>query len=256
MKTWLAACVLVVLSGCPDIDIDPGETQGNLPTTDGPTVEFDPANSIIPFPNNLVIDPATGKVSIPAPACEQPAAKAVRENVLNQLDGFGTYEAAMQVTFTSPVDMASLEGNVVMFERKQMGTDVSPSTATPVPLVFLPGSALRFDPANCQAAPTVVPAVNIVPAIPLDQKSTYTVAILDGVKTPDGTPFIPSPTWALVRQSTDPVTLADGCDYTNPTTCTVIAEKTPFDPAVPADLAKIVGLDQLWKAHAQAQHAT
>jgi dienelactone hydrolase len=251
MKTWLAACVLVVLSGCPDIDIDPGETQGNLPTTDGPTVEFDPANSIIPFPNNLVIDPATGKVSIPAPACEQPAAKAVRENVLNQLDGFGTYEAAMQVTFTSPVDMASLEGNVVMFERKQMGTDVSPSTATPVPLVFLPGSALRFDPANCQAAPTVVPAVNIVPAIPLDQKSTYTVAILDGVKTADGTPFIPSPTWAFVRQSVDPVTLADGCDYSNPTTCTVIAEKTPFDPAVPADLAKIVGLDQLWKAHAQ-----
>jgi dienelactone hydrolase len=250
MKSWLA-CVLVVLSGCPDIDTDPGETQGNLPSVDGPTVEFDPANSIIPFPNNLVINPATGKVSIPAPACETPAAKAVRENVLNQLDGFGTYEAAMQVTFTSDVDLASLEGNVVMFERKQMGTDVSPSAATPVPLVLRPGSALRFDPADCAAAPAVVPAVNIIPAIPLDQKSTYTIAILDGVKTTDGTPFIPSPTWALVRQSTDPVTLADGCDYANPTSCTVVAEKTPFDPTVEADLAKIVGLDQLWKAEAQ-----
>jgi alpha-beta hydrolase superfamily lysophospholipase len=249
MKTWLA-CALVVLSGCPDVDVDPGETQGNLPAVDGPTVEFDPANSIIPFPNNLVINPATGKVTIPAPACETPAAKAVREGVLNQLDGFGTYEAAMQVTFTSEVDLTSLQGNVVMYERKNMGTDVNPSAATPVPLVFKQGAALRFDPANCQAAPAIVPAVNIIPAIPLDQKSTYTVAILDGIKTTDGKPFIPSPTWALVRQSTDPVTLADGCDYANPTSCTVIAEQTPFDPAVDADRAKIVGLDQLWKAEA------
>jgi hypothetical protein len=193
MKTWLA-CALVVLSGCPNIDVDPGETQGNLPAVDGPTVEFDPANSIIPFPNNLVINPVTGKVSIPAPACETPAAKAVRENTLNQLDGFGTYEAAMQVTFTQPVDLSTLEGNVVMYERKAMGTDVSPSAATMVPLVFKMGSALRFNPADCSAAPTVVPAVNIIPAIPLDQKSTYTVAILDGVKTTDGMAFIPSPT--------------------------------------------------------------
>ena len=30
-----------------------------------PTVEFDPANSIVPFPNNLLLDPTTGKVNLP-----------------------------------------------------------------------------------------------------------------------------------------------------------------------------------------------
>ena len=113
MKHWLASAALLVASGCPSVGRDSGETQGQLPPLDGPTVEFDPSNSIIPFPNNLVINPATGKVNIPAPACETPAAKALRTGVLNTLDGFGTYEAAMQVTFTDDLDMASLQGHVV-----------------------------------------------------------------------------------------------------------------------------------------------
>ena len=66
MKHWLALAALVVMSGCPEAASDSGETQSTLPPLDGPTVEFDPANAIIPFPNNLVINPATGKVTIPA----------------------------------------------------------------------------------------------------------------------------------------------------------------------------------------------
>jgi hypothetical protein len=117
--TKIAACLLVAVaaSGCPDVKTDPGEGQGQLPPTDGPTVEFDPGNSIIPFPNNLVLDPTTGKVHLPAPACESPIAAALRTGVLNTLDGFGTFESAMQVTFTDPVDPSTLAANVVMYER-------------------------------------------------------------------------------------------------------------------------------------------
>ena len=50
----LAAAVTALAAGCPSVDTDPGETGGNLPPLDGPTVEFDPLNNVVPFPNNLV----------------------------------------------------------------------------------------------------------------------------------------------------------------------------------------------------------
>src|SRR5881628_3681699 len=150
MKKLLACLLVVATSGCPDVKTDPGEGPGEL--SNGPTVEFDPAASIIPFPNNLVINPATGKVNIPSPPCETPAAKAVREGVLNQLDGFGTFEAAMQVTFSDDVDMATVnDQTVVMYQRTKNGTPVT--TSTPVPVAIFPGTALRFNKDDCTAAP-------------------------------------------------------------------------------------------------------
>src|SRR6185503_12773355 len=59
---WLAACFglgALTLGGCPSVTVDSGEGAPQ------PTVEFDPANKIIPFPNNLLLDPATGKVALP-----------------------------------------------------------------------------------------------------------------------------------------------------------------------------------------------
>ena len=255
MRKLCLACVLVGgLAGCPDVDTDPGEGPGEI--MNGPTVEFDPAASIIPFPNNLVRDPATGKVNLPAQCNESPSAKALRENVLNKLDGFGTYEVGLQVTFTNPVDMATLtKDTVVLFEREKDGVPVDPASATAIPVLALPATTVRFDPA-C-TTPQTVNAVNIIPfdrskgvAVPLDQRSTYVVAVLKGVKTPEGQEFGPSFTWALVRQAMDPVELdAMG---------NVVMEHTPLDPngdangnGVP-DLTELQGLDLLWKAHAKA----
>jgi dienelactone hydrolase len=252
MRKHCLAFVLVGLAGCPSIDTDPGEGPGEI--KDGPTVEFDPAHSIVPFPNDLVRDPATGKVNLPAQCNESPLQKAVRENVLNKLDGFGTYETGIQVTFTAPVDMASLAGNIVLFERVKDGTAVDPASAAAIPVAAFPATTQRFDLA-CSAAATV-DAVNIVPLdatgtpIPLDQRSTYVVAVLAGVKTADGKDFGPSFTWALVRQSTDPVTLDPSGNVTS--------ESTPLDPQGDAngngvpDLMELQGLDLLWKAHAKA----
>ncbi|MBV8759373.1 MAG: hypothetical protein JO257_18945 [Deltaproteobacteria bacterium] len=250
MKKWLAAALLVVVSGCPDVKKDPGEGPGEL--ANGPTIEFDPANAIIPFPNNLVLDPTSGKVNIPAPACESATAKAVREGVLNQLDGFGTYEAGMQVTFTDDVDLTTLNANTVkMFERSQNGEALA--TPKAIDVTFKLTTALRFDAANC-ASPKTVNAVNITPTAPLDPHSTYTVALLPGIKTSHGVDYEPSFTWALVRQTQDPVKLADGCNYAQPESCTILSEQTPLTPGGDAnnngvkDDIEIVGLDQLWHA--------
>ena len=113
----LLAGALLAFGACSNVSIDADQTVGTLPAIDGPTVEFDPANAIIPFPNNLLLSPTTGKVNIPAQCGENATTKAVREGVLNTLDGFGTFEAAMQVTFTAPVDPTTLTGHVLLYKR-------------------------------------------------------------------------------------------------------------------------------------------
>ncbi len=240
MKTWLACVLVVAATGCPDVSKDTNETPG-------PSVEFDPANSIVPFPNNIVLDPTTGKVKLAMSACESPTATAIRTGVLNTLDGFGTYEVALQVTLTEAADPATVAGNVVLFKVASGMTPVDPTSAQPVPVFTTVNTTLRFDPANC-AAPAMVAAIDIVPLVPLDEKSTYVYAILDGLKTANGTPFLPSPTWALVRQPADPVTLDDMGN--------VVSDRTPLVPGQDAngngidDTVELQGLDGLWKLHA------
>ena len=125
MKTQWIACLALTLGACPSVTVD--ENEGTL----GPTVEFDPANKIIPFPNNLLLDPATGKVNLPEQCNESASSLATRTGALNKLDGFGTYETAINVTFTEPVDLASLAGNVLVFQRVREGEAFDPRTARP-----------------------------------------------------------------------------------------------------------------------------
>jgi pimeloyl-ACP methyl ester carboxylesterase len=237
---WLA--YVAVLGGCPSVTVDQNE---GLP---GPTVEFDPANSIVPFPNNLLLDPTTGKISLPEQCNESPSSMATRVGVLDKLDGFGTYETAIAVTFTEAVDVASLDGRVVLYERVHEDTVADPTTAISIPVVAVPGTTIRYtDHTNIKACtgPKMVDQVAFVPTLPLHQKSTYTVALLDGIKTAGGAAdFRASYTWSLIRDP-EPVVVLD--DAGN-----VIVNRTPLDPQRAADKTQLAGLDLLWKAHHSA----
>jgi len=250
MRKLLASLLVLTASGCPDIKVDQDEVAG------GPTVEFDPARSLatgarfIPFPNDLARDPTTGKINIGTPMCpESPAAMNTRVNVLNKLDGFGTYQLAMQVTFTEAVDPASVvvdpmsaDNNVVMYQVANAGMPLDPTTAMPIPLVVRSvGTTLRQLPDDC-ANPETVNAVVFVPAVPLRQKSTYVVALKSGIKNADGTNFQGSYTWGLVSANDAPVTLDDAGN--------IISDKTPLDPSGAEDRASLLALNQLWQGHA------
>lgn len=239
MNKWLACALVALTSGCPDIDTDADETSAE------PVVEFDPSNSVVPFPNNLLLSPMTGKVNIP-PACNETASsKALREGVLNQLDGFGAFETAISVTLTAPVDPASITAdNIVLFELT-----MDPSASNPIPLLVQPSSSIRYqnqtkneDGTLTCDTPNPVDSLLIIPRVPLKQKTNYAVALASGLKSADGADFTPSFTWALVRQPENPVTLDDNGN--------VISDRTPLDPTTPAGLASLQGIDLLWKAHA------
>jgi hypothetical protein len=122
----VAGMVGVVSVGCaPDIQVDEGEGVA-------PVVEFDPGNSIIPFPNNLLLDPMTGEVNLPEQCNEGPAQTALRELVLNELNGFGTFKTQIVVNTTEPVAASSLEGRVKMFKRADTGGGAVGAGADPV----------------------------------------------------------------------------------------------------------------------------
>lgn len=241
LAPFLVSGLLVGVAGCPDVDVDPGEGVDDT-IASGPIVEFDPSNRIVPFPNNLLLDRTTGKVNLPASCNESPASMATRVGVLNKLDGFGTFETVMTVTFTEAVDIATVAGNVSLFKRATGATEVDPTTAMAIPVVAVPSMTARFD-ADCMN-PVMVTQVILVPTRPLDQKSTYVVALKSGIKTSMGADFGPSFTWSLIRQEA-PLVELDAMGN-------VISDRTPLDPSIPEDLASLQGIDLLWKAHAKA----
>ena len=242
----LAPSIVLGLAGCPDVNVDPGEGVGEQPTG-APEVQFDPAKKVVPFPNNLLLDPATGRVNLPEQCNEGALSAATRTNVLNKLDGFGTYETAMTVSLSEAVDPASLADHVVLYKRASGATAVDPASAQPVPVIVLPSMTTRFadqtDIKNCKD-PQAFPALVIIPKVPLEQKSTYTIALLKGIKTAAGADFTASFTWSLVRQPDDPVTLDDSGN--------VLSDRTPLDPTKADQLEQLRGIDLLWKAHAKA----
>jgi dienelactone hydrolase len=238
MKKTLALAGAIAAASCVSVDTDPQETGSGSTKA---IVEFDPGNSVVPFPNNLLLDRTTGKVNLPAQCGESPLAGALRQLVVNALDGFGTFKTAMRITFTKPVDATSLTGNIVLYRRTNGATPFDPATAQPIPVVILPpGKTVRFS-ADCSTS-AEIDAVTVVPAIPLPARSTYTVAVLAGVKSADGESFNASSTWGLVRQKDNPVTVENGV---------IISDRTPLNPADAEDKATLLGLDLLWKAHAQ-----
>lgn len=242
MKKLLACMLVVSTSGCPEVRVDLDEVDG------GPTAEFDPGRTLeegarfIPFPNDLARDPATGLVSLPPQACESETAKLTRELTLNQLDGFGTFETAMQVTFTEPVDPASLTDRIAMYQLTKGGTPLTPTTSTkPVPVrVVRVGETPRFSRDNCDV-PELVSSVTLVPLVPLDQQSTYFVTLLKGITDTAGAEFTSAYTWELVKLPENPVIVENGV---------VVSDRTPLDPANPEDLASLLALARVWDLHA------
>ncbi len=238
LLAWLVPGLLIGAAGCPDITVDSGEG------VEGPVVQFDPAHKILPFPSNLTLDPATGKVNLPEQCNESATTAGIRTKILNTLDGFGTFELPMQATFSETFDEASLAGKVVLYKVASGTTPVDPAMATAIPVKLIKGTTIRYgNQVDIKACtdPQMINSVTMVPLVPLDQKSTYVAAILRGVKTAGGAEFGSSFTWSLLLQDENPVTLdAQG---------NVVSDRTPLEPSDPVQLAQLQGIDLLYKFH-------
>jgi hypothetical protein len=230
--------------GCVD-SVEPDDAEGvsTLAASLPPVAEFDPAQRVVPLPNALLMNPATGRLNVPPSCGEQPGSSAERLRLaLNQLDGFGTSRMNLAATFSAPVDLDSTEGRVFLLRLAEHGVPLQRFEG-PVAIDVVAGGSQRFA-ADCSSS-EVVPNLTLRPRAPLQGSSTYAVLLARGITAADGREVEPSPTWALVRQAQAPVQFSDPAPSALPD-----YNATPFDPANAADLASLHGLDTLWRAHA------
>jgi hypothetical protein len=235
-------CVLVgacLLAGCVDtIEADADERE----LIALPSALFDPQRGTIPLPNNLLVDPRSGRVTVPAACGEQPDSPAAQLRAsLNQLDGFGTAGVNLSAPFNVALDAASLEERVFVLRLAERGEPLSGPERVEVDLATVESERLGPD---CSTSSTVH-ALLIRPRAPLAQSSTYAVVLLSGILSDEGETVQPSASWALVRQSTPPVQFDDESGSGR-----IVRNDTPFDPRSREGLQSLQGLDRLWRGHA------
>lgn len=178
MKKFLSLgffLVLLVLIGCaPATHLEQDETQ---PLEQFTTAIFDPAAGIIPFPNDLLIDPLTGKNNIPNPDGLDLI------DAVNSLSGFSTV-APISFFLDGAPDTATLTSENIKFLDI---TADSPDFGSEIPF-----SVLGFDSASG--------SVSLVPVWPLKPHHKYVVVVTKGVKDTNGKSIEPDKVFYLLER--------------------------------------------------------
>ena len=178
MKKFLSlGCVLLllVLIGCaPANHLESNESQ---PLEHFTTAIFDPAAGIIPFPNDLLIDPITGKNALPNPDGVDLI------DAVNSLSGFSTVAPVVFYLDGAP-DTSTLNADTIKFLDVTAG---SPDFGSSVPF-----SVIGFDSASG--------AVSLAPIWPLKPHHKYVVVVTKGVKDSHGKPIEPDKVFYLLER--------------------------------------------------------
>ncbi len=178
MKKFLSLglfLLLLVLIGCaPANHLESNESQPLEPFT---TAIFDPAAGIIPFPNDLLIDPVTGKNSLPNPDGLDLV------DAVNSLSGFSTV-APVAFYLDGAPDTSTLNSDTIKFLDVTAG---SPDFGSEIPF-----SVLGFDAASG--------AVSLAPIWPLKPHHKYVVVVTKGVKDTNGRSIEPDKVFYLLER--------------------------------------------------------
>jgi len=192
MKKFLSfglVVMLLVLIGCaPATHLESDETQ---PIEQFTTAIFDPAAGIIPFPNDLLIDPATGKNAIPNPDGLDLI------DAVNSLSGFSTV-APVSFYLDGAPDNSTLNADTIKFLDITAG---SPDFGQEVPF-----AVMGFDPTTG--------AVSLSPIWPLKPHHKYVVVVTKGVKDTSGKSIEPDKVFYLLERENSLIT-ADGHSATS-----------------------------------------
>ncbi|WP_141588962.1 hypothetical protein [Myxococcus sp. AB056] len=188
---------------------------------DHPEATFDPGNGVVPFPNDLLRNPATGKLALPVP----PEAGTAQNLILglNTLDGWSTTAPIVSENGAGrgPIDTGSLlDANTV---RMKIGfePDTEEEPKTTLRFVKLTNPTSGTNPQvkvcfNCEPvvegltpAPNSPQQLQIVPEVPLDEATQYGVVMLRGMKDTLGRTVAPTAAQALMRMA-NPLVDANG----------------------------------------------
>ncbi|KFE62441.1 hypothetical protein [Hyalangium minutum] len=166
-----------------------------------PEATFDPAASIIPFPNNILLArnaDGTTHLNLPIPPTAPQSQKDLL-NGLNTLDGFSTTAPIVSENSDTrgPIDTGSrLDASSVAAGTKfiKLGTG---GTAPSVTACLNCASSKNAD----GSTPNNAQQLQFVPQLPLDEKSTYAAVMTTALKDERGRQVAPSGPFALMRLS-------------------------------------------------------
>lgn len=176
--TFVLAFIIALTWACaPSVQTESEESQ---PLDSFTTALFDPSASIIPFPNDLLISPTTGKVNIPNPGNLDAI------NSVNSLNGFST---TMPISFYLDGAPDSSTVNSSNIKLIDMTTGQQPM------LSFMPFSASTG-------------AQSMVPVKPLNSARRYLCVVTKGL-TSGGKSVEPSAVFYLIK-SANPLVDANG----------------------------------------------
>lgn len=171
-----------------------------------PEATFDPASSIIPFPNDLLRVPAQGDTPahLNLPVNTAPNANPLEVAIskgLNTLDGWSTTAPIVSengaktgvIDLGSELDMNTVKlGQTLLFVK---ATNTDKGTAPKVKVCLNCASSLKTD-GNPQTTPQ---QLQIIPEVPLDEATQYAVVMLRGMKDIKGRSVAPTAAQALLR---------------------------------------------------------
>jgi hypothetical protein len=185
---------------------------------DAGEMTFDPANKVIPFPNDLVRTGPKGTVQLPHPKTGMPLTAADCQTTdssillvcgLNTLDGFSTLAPLISENSDKEgaIAQGTTAGNTIdakTLDAKSVGL-VKLKSDAPMEIQTTP----KWTPClNCQSSTDAMGAPQTTPQqlqwkldVPLDEKTTYFAYVSAGVKDTNGKPVIANPVFALARSS-------------------------------------------------------
>ena len=197
------------LVGCGSGDEAPlTEQEINIAAT---RVQFDPSNSIIPAPTNVLLSGTVdGTLNIPV---ADPSDSSDPQVALNGLDGWGTHPT-MTFNFSLPRDengdlvavaasSVEAQGAIRVFETIQGGSDVSAECAAASPAAACAVTAELTHGVDFTVSAVDDDTVAVVPLRPLKPKTGYIVALTSNIQDELGRDVHPSQTYTLMKRPAD-----------------------------------------------------
>lgn len=197
------------LVGCGSGDEAPlTEEEINIAAT---RVQFDPSNSIIPAPTNVLLSGTVdGTLNIPV---ADPSDSSDPQVALNGLDGWGTHPT-LTFNFSLPRDengdliavaasSVEAQGAIRVFETIQGGSDVSAECAAASPAAACAVTAELTHGVDFTVSAVDEDTVAVVPLRPLKPKTGYIVALTSNIQDELGRDVHPSQTYTLMKRPAD-----------------------------------------------------
>ncbi len=187
-----AVCSLfLVACGGTDNDIE-ADLQVNR-TDAGFNARFAPADSIVPFPSNLLFTGHTDKtLNIPVTDANDYSDPQV---ALNTLDGFSTI-APITTSFTRAIESATLSAQTVHVYKVTLSGVAGAVTSVVRELTYGTEFVAAVSSVDSEGKTLV-----IQPLAPLEPKSSYMVTLTRGIQSTDGRLVAPEATYLITKRT-------------------------------------------------------